>query len=349
MATYDFLMVPPVEMADALLTSSTVYEAVVTAYDAGTTYAANDVRGTTAGTVQSIYRSLQAGNVGHTQASSPLWWEFIGIVYAAYNALTTYAADDIVSSISTDVHKLYKSVVGSNTGNALTDVTKWLYIGTTNRWKMFDGSYQSQTENAESIVVVLAPGEIVNVVYLGNVDGVSATVTQTISGYSRTQSLQRHPVNNWYDWYYEPLISVGDISFTDIPPHKAASLTITITYTGNAAKCGVCKVGKRRRIGITHDDLVRKINDYSRANEDDFGNVDLTVGGYSKRLTVNVQMDAGMESEIARLLEAYRATALIFIAAEDVAMAQIYGFLGPWSVPMASSGKPASIEIKGLT
>lgn len=349
MSTSDFLLVRPVELTDATLTSSTVPEAVVSAYSGATTYAAGDRAGTTSGTVQSVYQSLQSANLNHTPASSPTWWVLIGIVYTAYNGGTTYADGDIVSNISTDVHELYESQVGSNTGNALTDITKWLLIGKTNRWKMFDEGYNSQTENYGSIVDVVTLGVIVNNATFLNLDATSVTVVQSVSGWSHTENLVRHEVITWWDWYYEELIYARDITITDIPPYPASTLTITIDNGSNTAKCGVCKLGKSLRLGTTHnDDLERTINDFSQADEDAYGNLLVTEGAYSKRLNCVVQMDEGWESEVARILELYRATALIFIGAQGVPMALIYGFLGPWSVPMASSGRPASIQIKGL-
>ncbi|MFA7278641.1 MAG: hypothetical protein WC100_00935 [Sterolibacterium sp.] len=343
----DFLLVRPLAITDALLTSSNVYEAPTTEYAGGTTYAAGDIRGTTTGTAQLIYKSLQTGNVGHTQASSPTWWQYLCTVYAAYAGGTTYALGDIVSSISTNVHLLYESQIAGNVGNALTDTTKWLSLGATNRRKMFDEAYNSQTENADTIAVVITPGQIINTLSALNVAGASITVTQATSGWTVTESLASHPVLSWYDWFYEDVLRAGDITITGIPPLNYA-LTITIDNTGDTAKCGCLIPGKSRVLGTTDIDLTRTINDYSVAVEDSDGNVTLNQRAYSKRMNIDVQITPGFESEVTRLLEAYRATPVVFVGSTTYAMTSIYGFLGNWEVPLSLSGKLAHIEIKGL-
>ena len=52
---------------------------------------------------------------------------------AAYNAGTTYADGDEVSVLQADgyTYKVYESLVGSNTGNAVTDTDFWLYLADT--------------------------------------------------------------------------------------------------------------------------------------------------------------------------------------------------------------------------
>lgn len=71
-------VIPPLEITDAILTSSTCAEphASETAYNAATTYALDAVVVVAAD--HRTYQSLQAGNIGHTPISSPTWWLDIG-------------------------------------------------------------------------------------------------------------------------------------------------------------------------------------------------------------------------------------------------------------------------------
>ena len=48
--------------------------------------------------------------------------------YGVYSAATTYALNAYVI-VTTGVHKIYQSLVASNLGNAVTDITKWLDSG----------------------------------------------------------------------------------------------------------------------------------------------------------------------------------------------------------------------------
>ena len=345
--TSQFKLIRPVTVTGSILTSSTIPEEVAATYSGATTYALSDLAGaaSTYGAAQTVWRSLQNGNTGNAQTEGA-WWTLAGIVYPVYNSGSSCNIGGIVTDLAT--HTLYESLVNSNTGNALSDATKWQNIGATNRWKMFDNSYQTQSTALNGFSLVLTPGTLVNSLALLNVEGTSVTVTQSASAYSSTVSLVRHDVLNWYDWYYELPIRTGDVVFTDIPPYPASTLTIEVVNVGNTAKCGIMVVGKSRTLGLTEWEFSRSINDYSRAVEASNGTVELVQGAYSKRMVVDVWVESGMESEVTRVLEEYRAQPLVFVGSSAYSMAIIYGFLGAWNVPVSIRGRNASIEIKGL-
>jgi hypothetical protein len=346
MSSADFRMIRPIAVTDAKLSSSTVPEEVVTEYSPSATYVIGDVRGVTAGTAQDVYQSLQAANTGNAPASAPLWWKFLGRVYAVYSAATTYAKGDIVTDLAN--HQLYESLDAPNTNNALSIKTKWLPRGTTNRWKMFDKGVHTQTTAPDSLSVTIATGEVVNTVTLLNVTSASVTITQSVSGYSRTKSLIRHDVLTWYDFFYEEPIRTGDVVFDDIPPFPGSSLTITVNNLGDDAALGCCFIGKARILGKTKWGLTGGILSYSSTKTDPYGDITIVKGTNARRLNVEVYIPTGFESEAYRLLSEYTDVEMVFIATSDYSMAITYGFLGPWHVPISNSGQAAPIEIRGL-
>lgn len=365
MASYDFRIIRPVEILDSILTSSNVPEAVAATYNAGTTYGLADRAGLAPvdGSAQLIYESLSAGNIGHAlpvpPATSTAYWRYVASVYPAYNAAVTYAIGDRVSSISTNVHLIYESLAASNLGNALTNTTKWLHIGSpkvtdgtaynsTNRWKMFDQSYNSQTTNAESIVMVLTPGVLINAAAFLNTEGQSIRLQQSVSGYDHTIQLQTHPVNNWYDWYYEELNTEDEALFLDIPPYAASTLTVTITATGGTAACGVMVIGKEKQLGWTQWGMNKEIQDYSRVVVNDFGDVELRRGAYAERLNLNVHLIPSSESEVFRQMKAHRSEPLVFVGSTQFTMSIVYGFIESWNVPCEITGGLMPVRIRGL-
>lgn len=362
MADYDFRILRPFELTDTTLISSNVPEAVAATWAGGTTYAADALVGYAPvnGSAQTVYRSLQASNTGHDPATSPLWWIALGVVYPAYSGAVTYALGDTVSVISTNTHLLYESLAAGNIGNAVSDQTKWLHIGSpkvttglpynsTNRWRMFDQSYSSQTLNAESIEVVIQTGTIINALAFLNLAGSSIRVQQSDSGYDVTQVLRSHGVDNWYDWYYEDLIEEDEAYFTDVPPYLTSTLTVTIAAAGGTAACGVMVVGKEKLLGQTQWGMSKEIVDYSVATANDFGDVHLLRRGYTERLNLDVHLIAGSESETVRQLKDHRAEPLVFVGSTQFALSIVYGFLGTWKVPCEITGGLMPIEIKGLT
>lgn len=343
----DFRLIRPVAITDAMLINSTVPETMATAYVPGTTYAAGDRVGVTTGTAQIVYQSLQAGNVGRTPASSPAWWKPLGTVYAPYAAGTTYALGAIVSSITANVHELYESQANSNAGNPLTDAGKWLRRSATNRWNLFDKAVNSQTVAPNSISVTIAPG-LVNTVTMLNVSGSTATVEQSISGYSKTINLVRHEVLNWYDFYYEEPIRQGDVVFDGIPPFAAASLTVTIDNAGLDAAIGLLAVGKSRTIGTTQWGVTGGVLDYSTPVTDKYGNTTMFKRANAKRLNFDVRIPMGFEDEAFRLLTLYTAVEMVVIGSTDYSMTFSYGFIDQWEVPIAIDGRAAPISWRGL-
>jgi len=360
MSAADFKMIRPLTITDAILTSTTVPETIAATYAGGTTYAAGDRAGLAPvyGDPQLVYESLSAGNVGNAlpvpPATTTAYWKYVGTVYMPYASGSSCGIGGIVSSISTDVHLLYESLVAANTGNPLSDTTKWLGSTAatqraTNARAMFDTTYGSQTEAPDSIVTVLTPGALVNSIFLGNLSAASVTVAQSVSGWSQTIPLTSHPVTDWYSWFYEDILMLGDAAITEIPPYAASTLTVTVANAGATAKCGICVIGKSATLGKTQWELMGSYRSYSGTTTNTFGNTTFLARTGVKLLNLDVHIQAGYESEAFRLLTLYTDMPMVFIGSTDYNMAMVYGYLGNWSIPVSNSGKTAPIELIGLT
>jgi len=346
MASSDFRLIKPITITDAKLTSSSVPEAVVAEYAAGTTYAAGDIRGITSGTAQDVYQSLQAANVGHAPASSSTWWKLLGRVYAAYSSSVTYALGAVVTDLVN--HLLYESIIASNTGKALNDTSGWSPLGATNRRKMFDKAVNSQTLAPDSVTVVVTPGELYNTLTLLNVSGSSVVVGQADSGYTRTRSLVSHAALSWYDFYYTEPVWVGDLVLDDLPPYLNSPLTVTVNSPGSMAGIGGFFLGKSKFIGKTQWGLTAGVLSYSGSITDKFGNLTMVKRENAKKMNFEVAIPKGYEDEAYRYLRTVTDVELVAIASSDWAMTLSYGYLGQWEVPLAIDDKKASFEWRGL-
>lgn len=76
--------------------------------------------------------------------------------YAVWSSSTAYAVGSRV--ILTSTHRKYEALAASTGVNPASDPTKWLDLGPTNRWAMFDARVGTATTRAGSLQVVLAPG-----------------------------------------------------------------------------------------------------------------------------------------------------------------------------------------------
>lgn len=97
--------------------------------------------------------------------------------------LLTTSAGSGTHSVVISSHKVYESLVAGNVGNVPhKSPNQWLDLGTTNRWKCFDGSMTSQTECKDSMSYVIQAKGRVNSVGLMNIDAAEVVISARVAG-----------------------------------------------------------------------------------------------------------------------------------------------------------------------
>ncbi|NCC88417.1 MAG: hypothetical protein EOM05_11255, partial [Clostridia bacterium] len=154
--------------------------------------------------------------------------------YSVYSSSSTYATGNRVI-VKTGVHKIYESLVDSNQGNYPPSNTtgtspKWLEVGATNAWKMFDDKTNTQTVNTGTIEIEIEPGRV-NTIACLNVEAKTVTV-EMVSGvdivYSKTKNMQEAVATTWYEYFFEPIKQQSNALFLDVPIYGDATTTVTI-------------------------------------------------------------------------------------------------------------------------
>ena len=334
-------IIQPTTLTDAMLTSTTVPEALVSDYAGGATYALAARCGITVGTAQTVYQSLQAANTGHAPASSPTWWGVVSVVYAPYAGATTYALDDTVSDLV--AHLLYKSKVAGNVGNALTDTTKWTLVGPTNAWAMFDrkvGTISRVTTG--NLSVVIRPGRIGGFGLL-RMTGYTATLTlkdapggSTV--WSLTKLLDGTIITSIYEWFVTEWQQLSDFAVTGLPAHFfTPELTLTITPTVGVAACGVMQFGKTIVFGDAEAGASVEIVDWSQKTTDAYGNYDFTEGDFANKNTLRVLLANIDLEKVYAALAAVRAKPCIYIGSEAAGLSPflVYGKYNSMAIVVA--------------
>lgn len=272
-------VIPPLTITDALLTSSSVFEIAPAAYAGGTTYADGDTASVAgAAGLITVYESLQNANTGHTPASSPDWWVSRGTVYQAYSGAATYALADRVQDNTN--HLIYESLAAGNIGNALTDTTKWLEIGPTNKWAMFDMLRNTATSVPSSLTVVITPGERVDSIALLGMVANSAQITVTSSAvtvFDETVDLNTREVGDWYQYFFEPFSTQPSLARFNLPPFTNAVITVTLTATSGNVECGALVLGMYEYIGDVQCDAQSDVLNFSTVTRDFAGNTAVMV------------------------------------------------------------------------
>lgn len=276
--------------------------------------------------------------------------------YAEWAVGTTYNIGDKVIVLST--HRVYESLIGSNTGNNPTtdDGTKWLNIGATNRWRAFDGTISDQVTNTTTITYSFDPQVVVNSIAFFNLDAteVVVTVTDPVEGvvYDNTVSLTDNgAVTDWWAYFFEPIVRKSEIALFDLPNYGSATLDVEVnTATGDTAKVGQIVFGNQKSLGLTTYGTTVSIQDYSTKDTDAFGNVVITERRFAQLVDYDVKVLTSAVRDVQKTLATYRATPLVYSGTEDGTYGDlVYGYYRSFNINISTpSLSDATIEVEGL-
>lgn len=285
--------------------------------------------------------------------------------YAEYSAFTTYALGDRIiiiddsASPPVGVHKIYESLANSNLGNdPLTDTTKWVEVGPTNRWAVFDSSGGTKSTGSSPMSWTIDTGRIDSVAVLELEDantvqiiGYSPSEGSPGIVYDETYTLEDATiVGNWFEYFFSPIRKQTEVLATDIPLYQDLELTVIVNGAGTVS-AGQILFGNRSELGLTSMGARSGIIDYSRKEVDQFGRATLVKRNFSKRMDVTLLIDNGIIDSVQYLLSDLRAEPALWIAAKDTyELLTIYGFYRDFGIDIAYPNQSiCTLEIEGLT
>ena len=275
--------------------------------------------------------------------------------HPAWSSGTTYARGDRV--IMTSTHKIYESLQAGNTGNNPTNSPLWwVEVSPTNRWKLFDLSNTTQTVVDAADYYEITPGQAINALALINISGiltVRVRLTDPRFGlvYDKTADLTFVPSeSSWYAWFFEPRTEQNQFVVEDIPSYPNATLRIDVTSSGTAY-IGAFIFGSVRSIGLGVQQGVRLgIQDYSRKERNEWGDVVLTQRAFASRVTFQMLVENKQLDNTYRLLTELRATPCLWIGSSDFNSLSVFGFYNNFDISIAYSVySECSIDIEGLS
>lgn len=273
-----------------------------------------------------------------------------------YSASVSYTIGARIMVIGPDIHKIYISLQAGNMNHApATSPTYWVEESATNRWKMFDASITSQASNMDSIVVTLATTGIANGIALLNIDCaiIRVTAVDPVLGVVFDKTINpatTSGINDWYSYFFEPIVRVNDIAFTDLPLYSDLTITVTLTNVGHMVLCGGVIIGHAKTIGMTQRGAKISLTDYSVKARDTFGNFNVVERAFSRRVTLPLWLDASAVDQTFTLLARYRATPIVYIGISRFGSSIVYGFYKDLSIDITYLNYAVcSIEIEGLT
>ena len=296
--------------------------------------------------IQPTDTTLTSSNIVETD--NPEW--LIGTSYGIGSKV-------MIATTEPNIHRNYESLVASNLGNQPwdDDGTKWLDLGATIRWKMFDAGNSTQSTRADLIDVTVTPGQLYNAVALLNLSGLTAQViiNDPTEGevYNKTTSLVSDSgVASWHSYYFTPIERVTDVVLTDLPSYPSASIQVKITEAGATCAMGVMAIGAQTSLGITSNGASVSIRDYSVKETDSFGNYTILERSFSKRADYSITLESGRVAYVQNFLTSLRSVPVIWIGAEDYGSTLIYGYYRDFDLVISDAViSHCSITVEGLT
>jgi hypothetical protein len=289
--------------------------------------------------------------------------------FTAWNAATNYTVGTkVMRAVTGGVHSNFQCLIAGVDATLPELATKkylttprWLDLGATKKWAMFDRKVGTATTASDSLTVLLKPGRI-NSLALLQIDAASVTVDLNVAGqtvYSASMNLTSgNLVGDWYQYFYEPvyqqdalvITDLVDATLLDLPAYGEGVLTVTFSRPGGTVSCGVCVVGLYAEVGKTLYKPTIGIVDYSQKDVDTFGNEDITVRDYSKRMSAQTVVDRAAVDYVARILAQYRSALLVWVGAGNMYTSMIiYGFYKDWEITIDEYAiSTLSIQVEGL-
>lgn len=283
-----------------MLVSSSIVEVPPAAYAGGTTYGVDATASTGAlGGVITVWRSLQAGNVGHAPASNPTWWLNIGDTYGVYDPAATYALGDSV--IDPVAHLVYESQLAGNHGQPLATDTAWLEMRATNKWASFDLLRNTQAVAPVDIVQSISPGQRVSSIAVIGLDARWVTITVTVGGvvkYTVTAQLSKRRSRGWREYYFGPFPMRTSVQFYDLPQYRNATITVTASKTTGQRGVGGIIVGNAIYLGEAQYEAVSNHLNFSEIVRDKFSNLKLNPERSVPKVDVTIWFDKALTSQL---------------------------------------------------
>lgn len=276
---------------------------------------------------------------------------------AEYNIGVTYAAGEVVQDTigAEATHHLFESVAAGNLGNPLTDESKWIDLGATNRWAMFDSVNGTQTISDNNIEVEIEVTGRADGLALLNMSGETVAVAMEDDGgnlvYDETFSLvSAAGITSWYAYFSETIAYDSELVLTDLPLYSNPTITVVVSSDSGDVAVGTLVVGQSAELGMTQLGARGGITDYSRKTTDDFGNVSLIERAYAKRVSFRTVVENSLVDQVFDILTAVRAVPCVWVGAEDYRLTWVYGWAREWATEITyHTHSFVTLEIEGLT
>ena len=272
--------------------------------------------------------------------------------YADWDIATAYTVGQFVYLPSN--YGEYEALTNNTGKDPSINPTDWKFLGTSNKYKMFDQFLNTQTSRLGTIEVeIVAYGSMA--LYLGNIEAQSVTIevvdNDTLNVIESETFSTYAVVSNWLGYFYGDWSENRRTSIT----YERTTLTRNISYLITIdngvynAKCGIFTTGILKDLGFTKWGMNVGALDYSTvAIDTSSGATYLFQGNYAKRISADIfAYTEGVQSAYKTLTD-IRGTPVVFIN-ERFDDFNVYGYIQKFETLVNGPVETAiTIEIIGL-
>jgi len=268
---------------------------------------------------------------------------------SAWSSVTAYTVGQTVSY----ARRVWESIQNGTNKQPDTNPLYWIDLRPMNQWAMFDNKTGTQTERADDLEVTVDVTGYADTVALLNISAASLNIT-VLDGMTEVFNedislVDDTAVVDYYEYFFEPIIRLTEVVRSITPDIPDPTITVTLEDTGQTVKVGHLVVGKSRYIGEVQYGATIGIIDYSRIEEDDFGNTYIVERGYNRRGRFNVWLTKSRVNSVYNIVSALRATPVLIIATEQYSSTIYFGLLREAEIEIAyPSHSIMSVEVRGL-
>lgn len=241
------------------------------------------------------------------------------------------------------------------------EVGFWEEVGATNQYKMFDGYIETQTVSTGNIEVKLNTKRIDYIVMFGlQASTVSFTLYDeletTVLWNTTVDLVYGSPlvaqVSDWYEYFFGIFDIKTDFSLPIPITVYTGVLHITITPTGDYAKCGGVVIGRALEVGDTLWGASASMTDYSEITTDDNGITKIKKGYWAKKNNLSIRVDKSKVDAVYKTITSLRGVPTAWLGNNDSTSFEslvVYGICRDFSVEFeALNTVGCSLEIEGL-
>ena len=266
--------------------------------------------------------------------------------YPAWDSDSTYDKDERVIYNN----RIYKSLIDNNNEEPENSLN-WFNKGATNPYKCIDKYINTQTISEDDLVMEFSFKNADTIAFF-NVYAKAVKIEIYTNDNNLVRTIEKDlltNVNNWGDYFYrkEEYIERFFIKGSFMLVGK---LKITLYKTDNV-KVGILQIGNESDLGLTLEDVKSDIDDYSKKNIDENGNVYLKQGNYADRLDCEVICPTSKFNTIRNRLIKSRGKAFTWIASEDDKFRELnlYGYYENFSISVDNPEMlTCSLSLRGL-